>query len=197
MRVNPNKGIFLGKVMGQLYYLDTKENIVVYAPKRTGGQLGITIPNLLLTPRDVVVEDRGDIYEATSKYRKEVLGQVIVKIKIGDEIPDLPRENFTIYVRSDKTHTDKEITEVFKKISEKLEAKEFLAFGKQKALECFTEPSVQKVAFIQNPPLIKSNLYIDWNEDPEHCLLFNGGKEKKIRKCFFFREKPFSERKGL
>ena len=46
MKVNPNKGIFLGKVMWRAYYIDTKENILVYAPKRTRGHSGITIPNL-------------------------------------------------------------------------------------------------------------------------------------------------------
>ena len=97
---------------------------------------------------------------------------------------------------ANSNQSSEDVIKTFNKISEKLKSKEFLAIGRQEVLECFTEPSIQKIAFIENSPLIKPKLFIDWGEDRKHYLFFNEGEKKKIRKCFFFKEDPFFKRDG-
>lgn len=77
------KGVFLG-VMPDGTYLrdDTKTHVLVCAPTRSGKGVGIIIPTLLTWEESVVVTDiKGENWALTSAWRKEKLGNKVLKFE--------------------------------------------------------------------------------------------------------------------
>lgn len=69
------KGILLGKKLGGFLYSGGYEHVMVFAPSGSGKTSAIAIPNLFTWSGSVVVNDvKGTLYQTTSKYRQDKLG---------------------------------------------------------------------------------------------------------------------------
>lgn len=72
------KGIIVGKVNNKLIRFASDEFVSLGAPTRSGKGTGIVIPNCMSLNENIVVLDiKGECYDYTSKYRRDVLGHEI------------------------------------------------------------------------------------------------------------------------
>lgn len=71
-------GIIIGKWGNQLLRFYGQQFVALGAPSRSGKGVGIVVPNLLDFENSIVAQDiKLELYEMTSKYRREVLGQEV------------------------------------------------------------------------------------------------------------------------
>lgn len=93
------EGIVLGRFGKDLIRFGGSEFVLLAAPTRSGKGVGFVIPNLLMWKQSAVVLDiKGENYDLTSAYRKEILKQDIFIFNPFSE--NTHRCNFLTYVAS-------------------------------------------------------------------------------------------------
>lgn len=72
------QGAILGRFKRKFLVYDGYEHVLFYAPTGSGKGVGLVIPNLLFCQDSMIIHDiKGENYEITSGYRKNVLGQEV------------------------------------------------------------------------------------------------------------------------
>jgi len=108
------EGLYIGAVRrwGRTYYLrdNSASNVLGVGPPRSGKGAGLAVPNLLSWRGSVLVHDvKGELYELTAKYRREELGQRVVRIDPSSDDGTADRYNPFSQVR---VGTDHEVADV-------------------------------------------------------------------------------------
>ena len=100
---NPEEGILLGKFGRKYLWLNGAQHVMVVAPTRSGKSTSVAIPVLLTYESSVVVLDvKGELYQHTSGYRSQKLGQQIYVWSPYDDTGRTHRFNpFTPLLRLD------------------------------------------------------------------------------------------------
>ncbi len=81
-------GVILGKFKGRYLAHNGAEHVMMMAPTRMGKGINTVLPTLYSWKDSVIVNDiKGECWEKTSGYRKEVLGQEVIMIAPLSSIP--------------------------------------------------------------------------------------------------------------
>ena len=74
-------GIVLGVAKGKKIIDDSKANVLLVAPAKSGKKVSVEIPSLLSWKESALVYDfKGELYHLTSGKRKNILNNMILKL---------------------------------------------------------------------------------------------------------------------
>ena len=108
------EGLYIGAVRrwGRTYYLrdNSASNVLGVGPPRSGKGAGLAVPNLLSWRGSALVHDvKGELYELTASYRRDELGQRVVRVDPSSHDGTADRYNPFSQVR---IGTDHEVADV-------------------------------------------------------------------------------------
>ena len=192
-KTNFNDGIFLGSVNNKHFFDTSNQHFLIKQENRVAQGTAFVMPNLLTYKKNMVVEDiKSEYYTFTSNYRKEVLKQKIFKIGIGDEIPEFPLDNFTIYLTVNPKDDQEEVNKLFRKVSEGLNNRQALVIGRDSILNgLFLGKDISNIRFYDGTYPENREGYIELKWGSSDVYQFMG---LNIKKCLYFKDSKLSKR---
>jgi len=191
-------GVVLGVAKGKKIIDDSKANILLVAPARSGKEVSVEIPSLLSWKESALVYDfKGELYHLTSGKRKNILNNMILKLS--------PFENNSLgfnpfeEVRFFTEHAEKDLEVIgdalFSEIEEKDLKENILILFKLLALsEMYEsncgEENIKYVNFaslyysIRNSQEIPEDVFTEENSVLEYLELYENLSIKEKEKAF-------------
>ena len=191
-------GVVLGVAKGKKIIDDSKANILLVAPARSGKEVSVEIPSLLFWKESALVYDfKGELYHLTSGKRKNILNNMILKLS--------PFENNSLgfnpfeEVRFFTEHAEKDLEVIgdalFSEIEEKDLKENILILFKLLALsEMYEsncgEENIKYVNFaslyysIRNSQEIPEDVFTEENSVLEYLELYENLSIKEKEKAF-------------
>ena len=182
--------VLLGMTKSKVKIFEESQDYIVKHNTRCAITPTLIIPNLLTYEGNMIVEDiKGEAFEITVEYRRDLLKQNIYRVKYGEKLPETYKTPFTIYIDIQPGKDPRELIEsriepIFSEILKRVDCKDTLLIAREGFLKGNRLEEGQNMIFVTEDSINqeRKTIYLDWTEEEQ---ILNG---KKIEKCYWYKE---------